>query len=196
MSVAMWTPLFVTADVPVEVKSFVDQRLGECGLGQGDNPLDHLSGDTFGIIDERTARDDTVLFLVQDLVNDVQEAKIRVAWDRATDYDEALTRCSWDEGTDEDIALLSKMIATIDLTNDVAQTKDKIAEYLDQLREDTEVLKWFEFRLDAGYSILGNGGLYLMGAVETLLQRDEFDEDGVMCGPLRKRGLIANGEDT
>ncbi|KAH0399290.1 hypothetical protein KCU89_g6359, partial [Aureobasidium melanogenum] len=175
-----------------QVKAFVNERLGEGGLGQGEGTLDHLSGATFGIIDERTARDNTVLLLVQDLVDDVQQAAIRLAWSQATEYDKALTRCSSDESTDEDIALVARTIATIDPEDDDEQIKDKIADYLDQLREDTEVLRWFEFRIDAGYSILGMAGLYYSGATDSLLERAEFDENGVLRGPPHKDRLLKN----
>ncbi|KAG9673553.1 hypothetical protein KCU87_g5023, partial [Aureobasidium melanogenum] len=248
MSVAKWTPLFVIAEVPVEVvnkvlrsaqqeaerlqsaenfhnrwvvisepsqqsvtkptdsvaldfrsgfldysldqiKNYVKSHLGENGLGQGKNSLDHLSDDAFAIINTRTAADNTVLFLIQDFINDVQEAEIRVAWGRANEYDKCITLCSWEEGTDEDLASLLRAIGKGDLTDDAGDKREIIAGYLEQLREESEVLRWFEIRMDAGYSILGNGGLSFKGAADSLIDRDAFGQDGVMRGPTEGHQL-------
>lgn len=173
-----------------QIKDYVESHLGENGLGQGENSFDHLAGDTFGIIDSRTSVDNTVLFLVQDFVNDVQEAEIRVAWGRANDYDKCITLCSREQGNDEDMASLLRALGKKNLTDDTESKREIIAEYLEQLREETEVLRWFEIRMDAGYSILGNGGLSFKGAADSLIDRDAFDENGVMRGPPQEADLV------
>ncbi|CAD0098594.1 unnamed protein product [Aureobasidium mustum] len=165
-----------------QIKHFVDTRLGENGLGQGETPYDNLSDDRFGIIDERTAEDETILFVVYDMVDSLQEAEIRVAWNDASEHDRALVRCSWSEDTESDIEFLASTIGGIDDTMGIGEMSDKVYNYMDDLRNGEAVMRWFEIRLDVGYSVLAHGGIWLIGAADTLIDRTEFDEDGVMRG--------------
>lgn len=48
--------------------------------------MDWLADDAFGIIDARTAQDNTIVFVAQETVDAVQEAEVRVAWDRGTNF--------------------------------------------------------------------------------------------------------------
>lgn len=48
--------------------------------------MDWLADDAFGIIDARTAQDNTILLCVKETVDAVQEAEVRVAWDRGTNF--------------------------------------------------------------------------------------------------------------
>ncbi|KAG9946808.1 hypothetical protein KCU85_g6190, partial [Aureobasidium melanogenum] len=165
-----------------EIKEFVDTRLGQDGLGQGEDSYDNLSDDRFGIIDERTADDNTILFLVYDIVDSLQEAEIRVAWNNATERDKALVRCFWSEDTESDIRFLANTIEGLDSTMGIEEMSDKVYSHMDSLRREEGIMRWFEIRLDAGYTVLGKSGIWLIGAADTLIDRTEFDEDGVMRG--------------
>ncbi|KAG9644979.1 hypothetical protein KCU95_g12531, partial [Aureobasidium melanogenum] len=142
-----------------QIKEFVDTRLGEGGLGQGEDLNDNLSSDTFGIIDERTASDNTILYLVYDIVDSFQEAEIRVAWNNATERDRALVRCFWSEDTESDVRFLANTIDGIDSTMDIGEMSDKVYSYMDGLRREEGIMRWFEIRMDAGYTVLGSSGI-------------------------------------
>lgn len=71
-------------DASIEtLQQFVTTRCGGNGLGH-DNGIymDWLADDAFGVIDARTAQDNTILFVIQETVDAVQEAEVRVAWDK------------------------------------------------------------------------------------------------------------------
>lgn len=74
------------------------------------------------------------------------------------------------------------MIETIDDTMEIEEMSDEVYNYMDSLRIEEAVMSWFEIRLDAGFSVLAHGGIWLIGAADTLIDRTEFDEDGVMRG--------------
>lgn len=73
---------FLDASIQV-LQDFVASRCGENGLGHDSNIyMDWLADDAFGVIDARTAEDNTILFCVREMVDVVQEAEVRVAWDK------------------------------------------------------------------------------------------------------------------
>jgi len=76
---------FLDASLQV-LRDFVTSRCGEDGLGhdEGGVYMDWLADDAFGVIDGRTAEDNTILFVVQEAVDAVQEAEVRVAWDKGS----------------------------------------------------------------------------------------------------------------
>jgi len=76
---------FLDASIRV-LQDFVTSRCGENGLGRGEGGvyMDWLADDAFGVIDGRTAEDNTVLFCVREIVDAVQEAEVRVAWDKGS----------------------------------------------------------------------------------------------------------------
>ncbi|KAK6003730.1 hypothetical protein QM012_009501 [Aureobasidium pullulans] len=167
------------------IKEFVDIKLGQDGLGQGEHSHDNLSNDRFGIIDERTAKDNTILYMVEDYIDSFQEAEIRVAWNNATEHDKALVRCFLSEDTEADILFLASSTDDIDHTTGIEEIKDKVYEYLEELRDEEGVTRWFEIRLDAGYTVMAHGGIWLLGAPDTISGRLDFGDDGVMRGPNR-----------
>jgi hypothetical protein len=69
-------------DASVEtLQIFVAERCGENGLGRDSSIyMDWLTDDAFGVIDARTAEDDTILFCVKEIVGAIQEAEVRLAW--------------------------------------------------------------------------------------------------------------------
>ena len=76
---------FLGASVQV-LQDFVTSRCGENGLGHGEGGIymDWLADDAFGVIDARTAEDHTIVFCVREIVDVVQEAEVRVAWDKGS----------------------------------------------------------------------------------------------------------------
>lgn len=163
-----------------QIKEFVEVELGEGGLGQGEDLNDSLSSDTFGIIDERTADNNTILYLVFDYVDSFQEAEMRVAWDNATEHDKALMRCFWSEHTESDIRLLANTIDGINDAMSIEEMSDRVYNYMESLRTEDGVFRWFEIRLDAEYTVMAHGGIWLTGAPNTISGRLDFDDDGVM----------------
>jgi hypothetical protein len=71
-------------DTSVEtLQEFVTSRCGENGLGHDSKIyMDWLADDAFGVIDARTAEDSTILFCVKEIVDAIQEAEVRMAWDK------------------------------------------------------------------------------------------------------------------
>ncbi|CAD0114216.1 unnamed protein product [Aureobasidium uvarum] len=116
----------------------------------------------------------------------IQEAEMAVAWNRANEYEKALVRCLYSENDDADIILLANTIEDIDPDGDIEEVREQVHDYVYNLKEEEGVSKWFEIRMDAGFTILGSGGIFLLGAVETLIDRKGFDDEGVM------RGLVAS----
>jgi hypothetical protein len=73
---------FIDASVET-LQEFVTSRCGEKGLGSESGIyMDWLAEDAFGVIDARTAEDNTILFGVKEMVDAIQEAEVRVAWDK------------------------------------------------------------------------------------------------------------------
>jgi hypothetical protein len=74
-------------DASVEtLQEFVAGRCGENGLGhESEIYMDWLADDAFGVIDARTAEDETILFCVRETVDAMQEAEVRLAWDKGMD---------------------------------------------------------------------------------------------------------------
>lgn len=99
-----------------ELGNFVKQNLGDredaMGCSEGSRG-DYITTAVFGVLDSRTASNDTLLFVVDDLVSPEDEAMIRHVWRNGTRWDEALLRYSnmyhYDsDPTDEDISILAK----------------------------------------------------------------------------------------
>jgi hypothetical protein len=69
------------------LRQFVSSRCGENGLGHdGKIYMDWLADDAFGVVNARTAEDDTVLFCVRETVDAIQEAEVRLAWDKGLKF--------------------------------------------------------------------------------------------------------------
>jgi hypothetical protein len=71
-------------DASVEtLQDFVTTRCGENGLGHDSKIyMNWLANDAFGVIDAKTAEDETILFCVRELVDAIQEAEVRLAWNK------------------------------------------------------------------------------------------------------------------
>lgn len=67
-----------------KLQTFVAERCGENGLGceEGGVYMDWLANDAFGVIDARTAEDETILFCAKESVDAIQEAEVRLAWNK------------------------------------------------------------------------------------------------------------------
>jgi hypothetical protein len=75
---------FVDASIET-LQQFVASRCGENGLGHdGEVYMDWLADDAFGVIDARTAEDNTILFCAREIVDAVQEAEVRLTWDKGS----------------------------------------------------------------------------------------------------------------
>jgi hypothetical protein len=73
---------FLDASIEV-VQDFLSSKCGENGLGHDSEVyMDWLADDAFGVIDAQTAEDNTILFGVKEMVDAIQEAEVRVAWDK------------------------------------------------------------------------------------------------------------------
>ena len=69
------------------LQRFLVNRCGENGLGHDSGIyMDWLANDAFGVIDARTTEDDTILFCVEEIVDAIQEAEVRVAWDKGLKF--------------------------------------------------------------------------------------------------------------
>lgn len=65
------------------LQDFLARKCGQNGLGHtNDVYMDWLADDAFGVIDARTAQDNTVLFCARENVDAIQEAEVRLAWNK------------------------------------------------------------------------------------------------------------------
>ncbi|KAF2181540.1 hypothetical protein K469DRAFT_588888, partial [Zopfia rhizophila CBS 207.26] len=188
---------FIGATVD-ELGGFVKANFGEGGLGQDlSDSSDYIAGEVFGILDARTAKDDTLVFVVDDLVDAVDEAKIRVAWGNGTRRDDALIRYSDFEATNEDLTILVRDIhesAEHSLTSSSQPTDSKTevsAEDVERLKKWYNNIKatrkdtWIELRLKADCAFWSIGGILYRGGLDYMLNPgDDFDKNGVMKADL------------
>ncbi|KAG9566831.1 hypothetical protein KCU79_g3453, partial [Aureobasidium melanogenum] len=141
----------------------------------------------FGIIDDRTALDNTVSFWAQDDVNPIQEAQIRTMWGGETPLDRILAtyiapfeHLSYDYDTtanmtqeesrahllaweDTELDRLALQFYKLADSTRVFEGASEARECLDdwiQGEELNQTTKWFEFRLDASCAM---GHIYLIG---------------------------------
>jgi hypothetical protein len=69
------------------LQAYVTTICGENGLGHDSKIyMDWLANDAFGVIDARTAEDETILFCIRELVDAIQEAEVRLAWDKGMSF--------------------------------------------------------------------------------------------------------------
>lgn len=165
---------------------------GPAGRGRnaGDGDIwDHIASDTFAVIDERTAVDNTLLFVIEESVDRVQEAEIRVAWKKGSELDKALVRYASDQNSDDDIALLllnmdSEQSDNENVENDesVEGKRARFEALFDQIWDKTAT-RWFEFRLRAETAVQHIHIINDKVLTWCLLNRKyEFDEHGVFIG--------------
>lgn len=168
--------------------------------GEGEEGIENIANDAFAIIDERTVRDGTIAFFAQDYVDRVQEAEVRVAWQRATEWDEALVRFTdvVEREREGDVGILLAGIRELQENEaegdgaaedesgneEGSESAERQRARLEQwIAKDSEEsrLRWFEFRLKVEIAVQCTFGINQRGASYSLLNReDEFDEDGVM----------------
>ena len=90
----------------------------------------------YGVIDQRTAEDNTISFFIQDDVNPIQEAQIRSAWGTGSALDDTLARYVDPMGH-----IASHPDNTVDITT--AEARANIIALKDELTE-REALRFFE----------------------------------------------------
>lgn len=103
---------FVGASIS-ELAEFVQETFGESG--DPDEEAGDIADNIFGVLDDRTALDESILCLTDCSISPEEEAIARVIGGRATRQDEALVRYSdfndmFDEATAEDITILHQSI--------------------------------------------------------------------------------------
>ncbi|KAG9958873.1 hypothetical protein KCU61_g8012, partial [Aureobasidium melanogenum] len=181
---------FLDASVVV-LQDFVIKRCGENGLGHDNEVhMDWLADDAFGVIDARTAQDNTILFCVREDVDAVQEAEVRLAWNKGMRSDELLSRYIEDaeDIDDQDIMFLVESLAIDkdDATEasvanlGLYKAKQKINDWID-LEQQGGRPRWFEIRMVVENAMRNSYGISNIGPAAVLTEmKDEFDEDGVM----------------
>ncbi|KAH0021343.1 hypothetical protein KCU78_g6171, partial [Aureobasidium melanogenum] len=181
---------FLSASVKV-LQGFVARSCGETGLGHdNDVYMDWLADDAFGVIDARTAQDNTILFCVREDVDAIQEAEIRKVWNKGTRSDEILSKFIKDAGDidDQDTMFLVENLA-IDkdyaMETNVAdigldEAKQKINDWIN-LEQQEGRPRWFEIRMVVENAMKNSYGISNIGPAAVLTEmKDDFDEDGVM----------------
>ncbi|KEQ63069.1 uncharacterized protein M437DRAFT_47574 [Aureobasidium melanogenum CBS 110374] len=181
---------FLNSDIQ-RLQDYILTGCGENGLGHDNNVyMDWLADDAFGVIDARTAQDNTILFCVREDVDAIQEAEVRLAWNKGTRSDELLTRYIEDSGDidDQDIMFLVENLAidkddseeasVADLRLDEA--KQKIDDWI-ELEQRGGRPRWFEIRMVVENAMKNSYGISNIGPAAVLTEmKDEFDENGVM----------------
>ncbi|KAG9736686.1 hypothetical protein KCU86_g15930, partial [Aureobasidium melanogenum] len=181
---------FLDASVAV-LQDFVIKRCGENGFGHdNDVYMDWLANDAFGVIDARTAQDNTILFCVRENVDAIQQAEVRLAWNKGGRSDELLSRYIKNGGDmdDQDITFLVENLANNkdDATEasvadlELDEAKQKINDWID-LEQQGGRPRWFEIRTIVENAMKNSYGISNIGPAAVLTEmKDEFDEDGVM----------------
>lgn len=167
-----------------QLQYFVKTTFGENGLGSGaDGHLGYIADDAFAVIDERTAKDNTILFLSQEYTDSVQKAEVHVAWKKGSARDEALIRYTNGEESEEDIVLLTKSSDEQHTDNQgIEGRRARLESWMGQDKNEPSA-RWFEFRLNIRTAIQDTYGIYERGAFDSLLNpAADFDESGVMVG--------------
>lgn len=165
---------------PGEPQAFVIQTFGPEGRGHGNSAgMDYLADDSFGVIDSRTATDDTILFFAPEHIAKVQELELKVSWDLASADEQALVRFANGEDSDEDVKLLMQQLFGAEVVEDLDGAREQLQKRVDGMRE-VEELRWMEFRIDARKAVWCAAGIYQRGAFDSKLVREDFDEQGVM----------------
>ncbi|KAG9895986.1 hypothetical protein KCU98_g14957, partial [Aureobasidium melanogenum] len=181
---------FLNSDIQ-SLQDYVSTRCGENGLGHdNDVYMDWLADDAFGVIDARTAQDNTILFCVREDVDAVQEAEVRLAWNKGTRSYELLSKFIEDAGDmiDQDIMFLVESLA-IDKDDlgeasvadlEIGEAKQKINDWIDVEQQGGRP-RWFEIRTIVENAMKNSYGISNIGPAAVLTEmKDEFDEDGVM----------------
>lgn len=172
--------------------------------------MDWLANDTFGVIDARTAEDETIFFCIRELVDAIQEAEVRLAWDKGLSFiqylilklfcklikrtgtrsDELLSQYIENAAgmDDQDIMFLVENMA-ID-KNDSAEmsesdfTVDQARQTLDDWIDAEEQggrPKWFEIRMVVQNAMKYSCGIWNVGPAAVLTEmKEQFDDEGVM----------------
>ncbi|KAF2251554.1 hypothetical protein BU26DRAFT_518187 [Trematosphaeria pertusa] len=180
---------FIGATVE-DLGRFVKENFGEGKMGQGSAPgTDYIACEVFGVIDERTKEDDTILFAVDDLVSPIDEAKVRVEWRRdPTKLDEAIARYSTFEATNDDLELLLGHIGEPVVKGPDGlvdeEGKEKLRHWECEEEAKTKDV-WVELRLRTDRVWWSVGGILYRGGMDYMIDPgDEFDENGVMKSVL------------
>jgi len=167
-----------------QLQDLVQAKFSPDGLGhESSGHTDCLADDAFAIVDQRTAKDNTVAFFAQELVDPVNEAEVRVAWRKSTERDEALVRFANGDELKEDVRYLVEDVRGESASDlNIEEARERLQDWFEQEKEDSKVI-WFEFRLSLDSAIQNIHGIFQRGAFDSLLNREEdFDEDGVMVG--------------
>lgn len=164
---------------------------------------------SFGIIDERTALDNTISFWAQDDVNPIQEAQIRTMWGGETPLDRTLAAfidpceyllyghnttanmtkeesrahlVAWEDAERDRLALqFYELAGSIEVFEGASEARECLDDWI-QGEELNQTTKWFEFRLDAACAM---GHIYLI---------DDYGPVEIMTNPVFKSDMFdANG---
>lgn len=166
-----------------ELEQFIETTFGDGRLGSASQTdmFDYIADNGFGVVDDRTARDDTILFCARELVDAVQEAQICVAWHKGSERDKALVRYLNKQETDEDVEFLVGEIYGEDDMNarEDEDLRTRLGKWvLQDQQQCTE--KWATFRLKHATAMSDIIGIFHIGVHDALEKLDDFDEDGVL----------------
>lgn len=133
------------------------------------------------MIDERTARDDTILFCARELVDAIQEAEIRVAWHEGSERDKALVRYLNEQESDEDVDSLVRDVHDIEDTDiqENGDSRTRLRKWISREQQQC-TQKWAAFRLRPATAVSDITGIFHVGVHYALEQREDFDENGVL----------------
>ncbi|THW02995.1 hypothetical protein D6D25_08490 [Aureobasidium pullulans] len=175
---------FVNASAE-SLKVFVASNFGEQGLASNGRS-DWIADDAFAVVDERTARDNSILFYVQQYVDIIRQAEVRKAWGKDITVDKLLLKYAGVDSnempSDEDVRKLAQelknengsLVVAPEL-GDLERVKAQLDSWL--LKEMSDVRPvWMEVRLDAVNAIKFTVGIWHIGLDEALINHhDEFD---------------------
>ncbi|THV78065.1 hypothetical protein D6D29_07967 [Aureobasidium pullulans] len=185
-----FTSGFVNASTE-SLKVFVVSKFGEQGLASNGRS-DWIADDAFAVVDERTARDNSILFYVQQYVDTIRQAEVRKAWGKDITVDKLLLKYAGVDSnempSDEDVRKLAQELKNekgsfvVDPElGDLEKVKAQLDSWLSKEMSEVRPV-WMEVRLDAVNAVKFTIGIWHIGLDEALINHhDEFDEHGVMC---------------
>jgi hypothetical protein len=196
-------PDFKSDSISITVKElsrFVKENFGESdnvlGPGKGYN---YIASEIFGIIDQPVDVDDTILFVVDDLVNPINKTPIRLNWRRnLTRLEEAVAWYTMANSTDENLELLLEHIRKLASTqSDRKVSVEDKQRLISCEKEEIEKMKhiWAELRLKTDSVFWSIGGVLYRGGLDYMLYLgDEFDKNGVMKSVFPSKRLMKSDE--
>ncbi|KAF2120957.1 hypothetical protein BDV96DRAFT_641599 [Lophiotrema nucula] len=181
---------FLNASID-EIGEFVERHFGKTGAmeSEPDDPNRYIAKEVFGILDSRTAEDETLLFVARESITAEDEAQIRTK--TSLSYLHHIDNVTQETRTDPILSPILRLNAQrsgsyahpMTLSTEASlEDRDRLKAWYEGMIEDYKEV-WAGIRLDSNYAFSSIGGILYRGVADYLLfPEDDFDETGVLKG--------------